>query len=171
MSRAAPARIGLFLLVCAALVAVAVGLSPGGPPHPPPGPSTHGAEPLALAPAPATRLLGAARRQEARLAGAGRRFVVAFLRYEVGDLSGAVRAALRASATPHFARELLASPRPSDSASHSPARIERIDLSFLAASGRRALLTGVAQRPDGPEEFAFAFERRGGRWLATGAAE
>jgi hypothetical protein len=35
----------------------------------------------------------------------------------------------------------------------------------------RALVSGSARRRGRSEEFAFLFERRGGRWLATSAAE
>lgn len=159
-------RIAAFVLVSAALVALAPLLAPRdaeGPPARLPAP--------ALAPRN-TAMLSAARRKGALATIAARRFVAAYLRCEAGERSAAVRAAVSGTATPAFARDLLADQgRQAGPAPAASARIDRIDLSFLTTSGRRALVTGLARRPDGPEEFAFVFERRGGRWLAVGAAE
>ena len=169
MTRLSRPRTGLFLLVSALLISCAVAFSRASVPR---------GEPAPVAPARAPRpqqavaLLYAVRREEARLGAAGRRFVSAFLRFEVGDLSSQVRASLRASATSGFARELEAAPpRPVGRRSPATARIERLDISFLSGSAGRALLSGVARRPDGPEEFSFLFARRGHRWQAVGAAE
>jgi hypothetical protein len=159
---------GLFVAVCVALIgfAVLLGRSPD-PPGEPPKPSPPTAERT-----PGSGALAHARREEARLRAAGRRFVSAFLRYEVGDLSRRDAASIRLGATAAFARELAAAPpRHLDRTAPEAARIERIDISFLSGSARRALLSGVASRPDGPEEFSFLFALRSGRWLAIGAAE
>lgn len=161
-------RPGLFLAAVAVLIAVAVLLARA--PHPRGVPPARATPSPALAPSFA--LLDGARREEARLRAAGRRFVSAFLRFEVGDLSPQVTQRLRSSATAAFARDLEAAParrlarRPAEAA-----RIERLEVSFLTASADRGLLSGFARRPDGPEEFSFLFALRGARWLALGAAE
>jgi hypothetical protein len=163
-----PRSIGLFLAVSLVLISVAVlsaRLRNAGETPPPPAawsfvaPST-----------PSIARLDAVGREEARLRDAGRRFISAFLRYEVGDMSPRVRSSLLASGTSAFARELEGAPV-RGIGHHSAARIDRLDVTFLNTSAQRALLSGVARRPDGPEEFSFLFGRRDGRWLVLGAAE
>jgi hypothetical protein len=163
-------RTGLFLAVSALLIAFAVLL--GRAPQPPGSPRAQPPSSPVVSPTPAFALLDAARREEVRLRAAGRRFVSSFLRFEVGDLSPQVIASLRASAIPAFMRQLEAAPaRRLGRQRPTSARLERLDVSFLTGSARRALLSGVARRPDGPEEFSFLFALRSGRWRALGAAE
>lgn len=163
-------RAALFLATSAVLIAAAVLLGEGAERAEP------NALPLprslpALAP-PARRALASARREEARLRAAAPRFLMAFLRYEVGEARPGVRAQLRAFAAPAFARQLLARPpRATGRALPGPVQLRRIDVFFLTASARRALLSGVARRPSGPEEFSFLFARQGTRWLAIGPGQ
>jgi hypothetical protein len=77
---------------------------------------------------------------------------------------------LRATSSPAFHRELLAN-RPDPAALPAPAELTRLSLVGLSGRPPRALVSGSARRPSGSEEFAFLFKRRGGRWLAAGAAE
>jgi hypothetical protein len=160
-------RPGLFLVAVAVLIAAAALISPA--PH-------RRASPARAAPSPALApsfaLLDGARREEVRLRVAGRRFVSAFLRFEVGDLSPQVKQHLHDSTTAAFARDLEAAPaRRLTRRPFEAARIERLEVSFLTASAHRALLSGTARRRDGPEEFSFLFALRGGRWRALGVAE
>ena len=167
MSQTPGPRMGLFLGASALLIVFAVllggaGHSGSAPTPPPPRPSV-------VASASAIDLLDAARREEARIRAAAARFLSAFLRYEVGDLTPSVAASLRALATPAFARQLVRRPPRQTGRPRGRARIERLDVSFVSA--RRALLSGVARRAEGPEEFSFLFTLHRGRWLAAGVAE
>lgn len=101
-------------------------------------------------------------------------FVAAFLRYEVGVLGASVRSAIKAAATPHFARDLLDHPpRFSGATTRLPLRssLTRLSIDYLSRNPDRALVTGSATRPTGPEEFSFLFERQRRRWRALGPAE
>jgi hypothetical protein len=110
--------------------------------------------------APPTRGL----RREARL------FLTAFLAYEVGNLGPGLAHQLRATSSPSFHHELLTD-RPDPAAPSAPAKLTRLSVIVLSRRPPRALVSGSARRRGGSEEFAFLFERRGGRWLAAGAAE
>jgi hypothetical protein len=159
----APARIAVFVLVSAGLIALALALAPSGPPPPPP-PST------ATAPVPGADLIAAAGRRKARLNRAAAAFIGAFLRYEVGDLSPSVARALGRMTTISFGRYLLGA-RPRQLGGRELARIVKVETAFLDPAVDRALVRGVARRADGPEEVSFVFVLCGGRWLAARAAE
>jgi hypothetical protein len=100
-----------------------------------------------------------------------RSFLTAFLRYEVADPSPTISRRLRAAATPDFAAALLARPPAAPPRPLPPAHIARLDITLLSRRPPRALITGTALRRSRPEPFAFLFEARHGRWLATGPAE
>lgn len=103
------------------------------------------------------------------VAGAARRFLAAFLPYEVGDATPAVQAALRAACTEEFAAQLLlAPPRPAAAGLPRRARLAGIEVTLLSGAAPRALVSGALRRQGSPEGFAFLFERHGRRWLASG---
>jgi hypothetical protein len=158
-----PARIALFLLVSAGLIALAVARS-----APAPSPVST-MEPVAVA-VPGSDLIAAVRRRKARLDQAGRAFIGAFLRYEVGDLPTSVARSVDRLTVASFGRYLL-SARPRQLGDPRAARIVEVETAFLNATADRALVRGVARRPDGPEELSFVFVLSGGRWLAARAAE
>jgi len=101
-----------------------------------------------------------------------RRFLGVFFRYEVGARGRALRSAVRATATPAFAAELLGSPPPLPSRPLAPARPDRLTITLASVSPPRALVSGSASR-GGPaaEQFSFLFEADHGAWLASGAGE
>jgi len=159
------ARIAVFVLVSAALIAVAVAVAPGE-------------RDAATTPA-ATRsprassdsgLVALAARRQVQLHKAATAFIAAYLRYEVGDVPPAIDRSLRRLATTGFGRQLLVEP-PRPGGTVGAARIVEVESGFLDQAVDRALVRGVAERPDGPEELAFIFVLREGRWLAAGAAE
>lgn len=160
------ARIAVFLLVSAGLVALAVALAPSSPVPPMPSSS---ATPITVA-VPGSDLLTAAGRRKARLGRAATVFIAAFLRYEVGDLPAPVARSLDRLTTARFGRYLLGA-RPRQLGGREQARIVKVETAFLDPAADRALVRGVARRPDGPEELSFVFVLRGGRWLASEAAE
>jgi hypothetical protein len=97
-----------------------------------------------------------------------RRFLAAFFRYEVGELTPEVVRALRASSTPEFAMELLRSPpRPVGGSVPPRARAGALDVVFLE-DGVRAQVNGAAYRGTRSEPISLLFERRGAAWLASG---
>jgi hypothetical protein len=161
-----PARIAVFVLLSAGLIALAVAWAPPGPAPPVRSPS---AAPATMA-LPGSELLAAAGRRKARLERAARAFIAAFLRYEVGDLPASVARSLDRLTTARFGRYLLGA-RPRQLGGRERARIVEIETAFLDPAADRALVRGVARRPDGPEELSFVFLLRGGRWLASEAAE
>ena len=163
---ATPARIAVFVLVSAGLVAFAVALAPSSPAPTAP-PSTAASATVAV---PDFDLIAAAGRRKARLDRAATAFIGAFLRYEVGDLPASVARSLDRLTTARFGGYLL-SARPRQLGRRELARIAKVETAFLDPAADRALVRGVAQRPDGPEELSFVFVLRGGRWLAARAAE
>jgi hypothetical protein len=170
MSSAAQ-RLVLFCLACMVLVTAAIGFAGGGrSPAKPPPPAESGVAPAApLAPQAAAG--GAAAGLRATLGSAAHRFLTAFFRYEVGGLGPGVRRALRASATPGFAAELLATPprRPPQSV---PAAVPgRLRIAVASLSPPRALISGSARRGGAAEQFSFLFEAVDGAWLASGPGE
>jgi len=161
----APARIAAFVLVSAGLIALAVVLAPSDPPPAPP----PRAAPAPVA-APGSELIAATGRRKARLDRAATAFIAAFLRYEVGDLPASVARSLDRLTTARFGGYLLGA-RPRQLGRRGLARIVKVETAFLDPAADRALVRGVARRPDGPEELSFVFVLRGGRWLAARAAE
>jgi hypothetical protein len=101
-----------------------------------------------------------------------RRFIAAFLSYEVGAGGPAVEKAIRGHASRRFAGQLLSEPptqarRPT----HGTARITSLHIDPVPGQRNLALASGEARRPEGPEPFSFLFARRGGRWLALAPGE
>jgi len=156
-------RLPSFLAVCAGLLAAALLLRTTSPPPPPasPAPEPH---PTAHA-APAGRPAAAALRHAAR------RFLTAFLRYEVGERSPATARALRATAAPAFAATLRRGPpRPSAAAPRGPARLGPLTIARLTST--LAAVNATARRPAGPEQLSFIFARtESGRWQASAPGE
>ncbi len=160
-----PARIALFVLVSAGLIALAVALVPSVPVPSP----VSTVEPAAVA-VPGSDLIAAAGRRKARLDQAARAFIGAFLRYEVGDLPASVARSVDRLTVASFGHYLLGA-RPRQLGDRRAARIVKVETAFLSPTADRALVRGVARRPDGPEELSFVFVLSGGRWLAARAAE
>jgi len=159
------ARIAVFALVSVALIVVAVAVAPGDRQA-----ATTPASTRSARAAPDSGLIALATRRQAQLHEAATAFIAAYLRYEVGDVPAAVDRSLRRLATTGFSRQLLGEP-PRPGGTVGAARIVEVDSGFLDQALDRALVRGVAERPDGPEEVAFVFVLREGRWLAAGAAE
>jgi hypothetical protein len=101
-----------------------------------------------------------------------RRFIAAFLAYEVGGGNPATTAAIRAHASPPFARQLLSDP-PSPLRRPGPggARITSLHVDPVPGHPHLALASGEARRPQGAEPFSFLFEGRAGRWVAVAPGE
>jgi hypothetical protein len=161
-----PSRIAVFILVSAGLIVLAITLAPSAPDLPSPAAT---AEPAAVA-VPGSELIPAAGRRKARLIQAARAFIGVFLRYEVGDLQPSVARSVERLTITDFGRYLLDA-RPRQIGDRRAARIVKVETAFLDPAADRALVHGVARRPDGPEELAFVFVLRDGRWLAARAAE
>jgi hypothetical protein len=176
VQRAESRRVGLFLAISTAIVAVGLlfALTAPDPPSTTQAPAGEAVGAALRFAAPSPRLLAArSARLRSRLRAVARRFLSAFLRYEVGDLDPQVRATLRDAATPGFAARLLAAPPrpPAPGSFPPPARLRRIEVAFVALAPPRAILSGEALRSDAPAQFSFLFELRGGRWLASGAGQ
>jgi hypothetical protein len=101
-----------------------------------------------------------------------RRFVSAFLSFEVGAGGARTDAAIRAGAWPDFARRLLSDP-PTAPAGAKPRSAHLTSLRVDPVPGHPdlALASGDAHRPEGAEPFSFLFARREGRWLAVAPGE
>lgn len=111
------------------------------------------------------------RASRARLKRDARRFLAAFLRYEVGELDHRGRQALRATATPGFAAELLRAPPHLWAAPSRPALLLRLSIAYFSPNPPRALITGSARRGENDEQFSFLFKARAGTWLASGLGD
>jgi hypothetical protein len=146
-----------FLAVVVALVAVLVLTMVDRPAHAP----TQGRQ------QPTARTVPTPSPASASARHAARRFVEAFLSFEVGMGEGAARKAIRAGADTAFARELLSGPSPPTAPDPGPAPIAILRVGRLPGRPGRALVFGTARRQSGPEPFAFLFGRRQGRWLAV----
>jgi hypothetical protein len=159
----------LFGAVSLVLLAVAFAIGSEGGSSPPSTSSPQASsEALALPPA-ARRITARLQRSLASARPPARRFLHAFFRYEVGEAGPRVAAALRASATPRFARQLLAAPpRPSPSGPTAlPARLGALEVSVLSPDASRVLVSGKARRGPSPEQFSFVFVHVAGGWLAS----
>jgi hypothetical protein len=99
-----------------------------------------------------------------------RRFIAAFLSYEVGGGGSAVESAIHTSASRRLARQLLSEP-PTSPARPSRARIRSLRIDPVPGHPDLALASGDARRPEGPEAFSFVFARRDGRWIAVAPGE
>jgi hypothetical protein len=159
----------LFGVASLVLLAAAFAIgSEGGSSTPPASSPQVSSKALALPPA-AKRITARLQRSLASVRPPARRFLRAFLRYEVGEAGPRVAAALRVSATPRFARQLLvAPPRPSPSGPMQlPARLGSLEVSVLSPDASRVLVSGEARRGPSSEQFSFVFVRATGGWLAS----
>jgi hypothetical protein len=112
-----------------------------------------------------TRLVASARL-------AARRFLAAFSRYEVGELTPRIRRALRRSATRAFASQLLAAPpRPLGIAPPRRAHPASIEVTLIDPAGLSAQVSGLARRGHRSEPLSFLFRRTRTGWRATDIAE
>jgi hypothetical protein len=101
-----------------------------------------------------------------------RRFIAAFLSYEVGVGGPAVEAAIHARASRHFARQLLSEPpTPQGRPRHGAAGIVSLRIDPVPGHSDLVLASGDARRPEGAELFSFLFARHDGRWLAVAPGE
>ncbi len=151
----------LFVALSVVLIAAGVFLGKRGsaPPQPP--------RPIMSRQAPPHSHLSPLR---PALTASAHRFLLTFLRYEIGERSHAVSRALRATAAPEFAAELLRAP---PRLPHHPGPATLGPLAFATVSSDPPLVSvsAVAHRPTGPEQLSFVFELRRGRWLASAAGE
>jgi hypothetical protein len=169
MQETTTARIALFVAVAAALVLAAIVFNRGAEPTDAEREASGGAAASAQDQRRAAQLAQA----DAEVEATARRFLAAFLRYEVGELTPAVRRALRATTTPEFARQLLASPARRPSAGSFPPRaaVDRMNVTFISPQATLAVVDGTALRSGFPEEFGFVFTRTAPGWRASGAAQ
>jgi len=172
VERATPGRTMLFVAVSAALVAAAIALR-----HPAESSRPSG---VVRAPqldrgaaVPARDVVLRLNRRHAEVRAAARRFLTAFLRYEVGDVSAQVRRTIRGAATQPFARRLLRRPprRPATGSFPPRATLRSVYISFVSPRATRAVASGSALRGGLSEEFSFVLARHGGKWLASGPGE
>src|SRR4051794_39223017 len=111
-------------------------------------------------------------RLRARVDQAARRFVPAFLRYEVGDIDAGVRRTLRATATAEFAANLLAvPPRPPVGGFPPRGHLQRLAVRLSPNAAFHAFVEGTALRGGAPEAFSLEFEYGEGGWRASGVTE
>jgi hypothetical protein len=101
-----------------------------------------------------------------------RRFIAAFLSYEVGAGGPAVEKAIRGHASRGFALQLLSEP-PTQACrrTHSAAHITSLHIDPVPGQRDLALASGEVRRPEGPEPFSFLFARRDDRWVAIAPGE
>lgn len=169
MREAPTARIVLFVVVSATLVAAAISFSRGAGWTGAEQEASGGAGP---ADARAQTLAAQLAQADAEVKATARRFLAAFLRYEVGELTPALRRVLRATATPEFGRQLLAFPTRRPPGNFPPrAELRRVDVTFVSPQATLAVVSGTALRAGRPEEFGFVFTQSASGWLASGAAE
>jgi hypothetical protein len=101
-----------------------------------------------------------------------RRFLAAFLSYEVGGDGPAVERAIRGSSSRSFARQLLSEPPgPPNRPGQTTTRITSLRIDRVPGHPNLALASGEARRSEGPEPFSFLFAQSGGRWLAVAPGE
>ena len=163
----------LFGVVSLALLAAAFAIgSEGGAPASPSDAEGSGAAAIPV-PAAASRLTAHVARLLVSVKPPARLFLRAFFRYEVGDLGPGVAGALRASATPSFARQLLAAPpRPMAAGSYQlPARLGPLEAAVVAPDASRVVVSGEAHRGPASEQFSFVFVHAPGGWLASGPGQ
>src|SRR5262249_39104580 len=124
-------------------------------------------------PAPVQGTVARAERLLAELHPQARRFLRAFLRYEVGDTASDVKRELIAGATSRFSRRLLRLPPRSVARGSFPplARLGHLGTTFVSAAANRVLVSGVAYRGRAREQLSFLFVRAGSHWLASGPGQ
>ncbi|ADB49875.1 hypothetical protein [Conexibacter woesei] len=129
--------------------------------------------PVAVAPTPRTTTTPAApapplgvSEQRAAVA-AARRFLGAYLHWEVGDARGGVRVALRANATRAFGDELLSSPPRVSGAPARPGRIDGLELGDTLRAETPAVAATV-DRGGTVTPLIMRLAREEGRWRISG---
>jgi hypothetical protein len=111
-------------------------------------------------------------RLRSRIEQVARRFVPAFLRYQVGNMDAGVRRVLRATATADFAADLLAvPPRPPAGGFPPRAVLQRLAVKLSSNDAFHAFVEGVALRKGAREAFSIEFEYGEGVWRASGVTE
>jgi hypothetical protein len=101
-----------------------------------------------------------------------RRFINAFLSYEVDPRGTRQEAAIRATASRTFAERLLSDRSTAPRQPGRPrAEVTSLSVDPLPGHPDLALVSGEAHRRAGPEPFAFLLADRGGRWLAVAPGE
>jgi hypothetical protein len=170
MAPAARPKPVLFALVAILLVASAVVFSRSGPS--PEAESESAGDAARIEVAEAGRVALETARLRAQVEQAARRFVPAFLRYEVGDIDAGVRRTLRATATAEFAADLLAVPPRPPAAGFPPrARLRRLAVKLSPSAAFHAFVEGSALRGGARETFSFEFEYGESGWRASGVTE
>lgn len=170
MAPAAKPKPVVFVLVSILLVASGIVFSRLGPSSEAETESAGG--PARVEAAEAGRVALETARLRARVDHAARRFVPAFLRYEVGEIDAGVRRTLRATATAEFAADLLAvPPRPPAGGFPPRAHLQRLAVRLSPNAAFHAFVEGTALRGDVPEAFSLEFEYEEGLWLASGVTE
>jgi hypothetical protein len=155
-------RAALFVAACAALIAAALLLPAGNPGAAPEQRHLHAGPSLPARPIVPTPTL----------ASSARRFLAAFLRYEVGDSSPALTRALEATATRALSAELLRHrPRPSQGQAPSDPTLGPLSFAPVSTDPPLVSVSGTARRPTGPEQLSFVFEFSQGSWLASAPGE
>ncbi|HEY8082531.1 MAG TPA: hypothetical protein VIE64_03100 [Solirubrobacterales bacterium] len=172
MEGSATGRIALFLAVSALLVLASIAFSRGSDPVGT-GEVARNEQGAPGASDSEQELIVRLEREQIEVERASRRFLDAFLRYEVGEQTPAVRRTLRTTATPEFARQLLASPprRPPAGSFPPRAALSQVNVTFASSSATLVVVDGTAMRAGFPEEFGFAFTRTFSGWRASGPAE
>jgi hypothetical protein len=171
MEGSATGRVALFLAASALLVLASIAFSRGSGSIGTAEPPRNGSRAAGIRGAEQA-LIDQLEQEKAEVEVASRRFLGAFLRYEVGDLTPTVRRRLRTTATPGFARRLFNSPaRPTVGRFPPRAVLRRLDVQFVSPKATLARVNGTAWRAGLPEEFAFLFTLRPVGWLASGPAE
>jgi hypothetical protein len=97
------------------------------------------------------------------------RFLHAYLDYELGRLTAAVRADLRATATPSFSRNLLDTPArlPLGVERPAQARIEKLEI-YLAPNAPEGTVTAILERGRDRHRSTFLLRRGGAGWRIAG---
>ncbi|HET8640101.1 MAG TPA: hypothetical protein VFL89_07655 [Solirubrobacterales bacterium] len=170
MAPAAKPKPGVFVLVSILLVASGVVFSRLGSSSEAGTEGAGGAGRVEVAEAGRVALETA--RMRSQVDRAARRFVPAFLRYEVGDIDAAVRRTLRATATAEFAADLLAVPPRPPAAGFPPrARLLRLAVRISPNAAFHAFVEGTALRGSAREALSLEFEYGEGGWRASGVTE
>ena len=166
-------RLVLFAFVSAVLLASALAFASAGSAPEPPSNEPSAPSLNVDVPAWARRTQLRAQSLASQLRQSARRFLAAFARYEVGQISAGVRIALRETTTSGFAAQLLGTPSaaPPLGGFLGKAHLAKLNVSFVSATADRALVSGDLRRGPRPEEFSFLFVRRGGGWLASGPGQ
>ena len=153
-------------LVAAATVSLLLG-RPSGPPSPGAGAADVAPKIVIVAETPTLVATPAPSPTPTPGAAMARRFIRAFLRYEVGDAPPAVVRALRASASRALAHDLLVQPArlPAGQDAPPPGRLVRMEPGDPAGSGQRVV--AVLDYGGRRGALTLTLTRSGRRWTGT----